>query len=170
MLQANLSSTNLDATQKKVDDITATVQSVRESDLGPQLGMQLITIQANIDAIANNIKTMKLLQANLQTIQDLQNNLALGNNNLTGTNKPYQPADDSVERTEQTLLALKLGLATMQQSNLTGVVAQQAQALQGAIDTLQGIVDQMKTSKMAANVGAAMMIPPATDLQTFQKS
>ncbi len=168
-LQTALSATNLDATQKKLDDLTETVKSVRESDLGAQLGMQLTAIQTSLDNLTNNIKTMKILLMNMQTIQDLQNNLSLGNNNLTGTNKPYKPEDDSLERTQKTLTELKSGLTTISQSNLIDVVAQQAQALQGAIDTLQGIVDQMKTSKMAINFDS-MMIKPVHNLQTYQNS
>ncbi|MDP3788020.1 MAG: hypothetical protein Q8Q60_01720 [Candidatus Chromulinivorax sp.] len=168
-LQASLSANNLDATQKQLNDITAAVQSVRESDFGPQLSMQLITIQTSIDAIANDIKTMKILQASLQTIQDMQNNVSLGNNNLTGTNKPYQPADDSLERTQKTLHQLRTGLTTILQSNLTGVVAQQAQALQSAIDSLQSIVDQMKTSQSAINFDS-MMIQPTTNLKSYQNT
>ncbi len=167
-LQDNLSATNLDVTQKQLDDLVATAQSVRESDLGPQLGMQLTTIQTACDNLANTIKTMKILQTNLQQVQDLQNNVSLGNNNLLGTNKPYQPADDSLERAQQTLHQLQSGLKTILQANLKGIVAEQAQALQGAMDTLQDIINQMKTSKSAMNF--EMLIPPATNLQTFQKT
>lgn len=168
-LKDDLTATNIDTIQKELDDLTNSTKLVRESDLGPQLSMQINAIQAIIDTVANNIKIMKSLQENLRTIQDLQNNLSLGNNNLTGTNKPYKPADDSLERTQTILNQLQDGLKTTLQSNLTGVVAEQAQALQAAINTLQVTVDQMKVSKSAINYDS-MMVQPATNLQTYQNT
>jgi hypothetical protein len=167
-LQANLSSTNLDSIQKQLDDLTSTVKTVRESDMGPQLSIQITTIQTIIDAISNNIKTMKTLNDNLQTVQNLQGNLALGNNNLTATNKPYQPADDSIERAQQKLNALKIGLQTLMQSNPTGVIAEQSKALQGAMNGLQADIDQTQTSRLAINY--EMLLPPSINLQAFQNT
>lgn len=168
-LKNDLTATNVDTIQKDLDDLTYSTNLVRESDLGPQLSMQITTIQAIIDVIANNIKIMKSLHENLKTVQDLQDNLSLGDNNLTGTNKPYQPTDDSLERTQKTLDQLQVGLKTISQSNLTGVVAEQFQKLQAAINILQGFVNQMKVSKSAINYDS-MMVQPATNLQTYQNT
>lgn len=169
-LYNNLSVQNLDATQKQLDDLVSTMQSVKNSDLGASLAMQLISLQTSCDALANAIKNIQALQAAMQTIQDLQNTIAFGNNNMNGTNYPYQPADDSIERSQKKLYEIKAGLQVIMQTNPTGVVAEQAQALEGAIERFQNVVDQMQAAKLARNPGAMMMVPPLTNLQTVQST
>ena len=165
-LKKDLSLENLDATQKQLEEIKNSLNTISHEHRAPSNNVQIAQAQAAIDAILNNIKIIKSIQIHIQELQNLQSNLALGDNNLKGTNKPYKPADDSIDRAQLTLNGLKKGFPTLMQAHLDGIVAHQIQALQSAMNGLQNAIDQMQTSRLAVNYEE--LLPQRTDLQTFQ--
>ena len=167
-LKSSLSSTNIDATLKEVNDLSSSIDLVRNSDLGSQLSMQIISIQAIIDEIENNIKIMKSLNDNLEEIKNLENNLAVGNNNMTGTNLPYTPADDSMDRAQKKLASLQDALKTIAQSHATKAVEDQILVVKKAMSSLQDSINRLKVPQKATNY--EMLVPVSTNLQTFQNT
>lgn len=167
-LKNNLSKDNLDVVQKELDDLAESIKLVKASDKASQMSMQTMALEALVDTIASAIKITKNINENIKTVQDLQSNLALGNNNVTGTNKPYKPADDSIERAIQTLRILEESLKVLNQANITGVAAQQATVLRNAMNSLQRDIDQMQISRRALSREELLMAP--TRLKTFQNT
>ena len=167
-LKNDLSSTNIDIIQKQLNDLSNSINLVKESDMGFQLSMQTTSIQIIIDDITSNIKIMETLNSDLKTIDDLQKDLSIGDNNLTGTNLPYQPANDSVERSKQTLTALQYGFKNLNQSNLTKNVCDQIEIVKSAMRSLEEAMNIMKSAKDAINYEILTNI--AANLQTVQNT
>lgn len=165
-LKDDLSLLNFDATQKQIDDMKNSINLVRQSNMTPQVAEQVARIQAVIDNVSNDIKIIKSMNVQIKELQDLQNNLSLGDNNLTGTNKPYKPADDSIDRAQKMVNALKKGMPTILESNLDRIVSDQVQILQNSMSSLQNSLDQIQTSRAAINYEE--LVPPVSNLQTFQ--
>ncbi|MBV8661052.1 MAG: hypothetical protein JO129_02820, partial [Candidatus Dependentiae bacterium] len=136
-LKDSLSPTNLDAIQRQVDDLATNIKLVQDSDKAAQVGSQISLVQAAIDTISNNIKIMTQLNKDLQTVQNLQNNLPNGLNNLLdGHNNPAN-ATAPIDQTQDQLNELEKKLKTLSQAGLTGAIYEQAKALQNAMTTLR---------------------------------
>ncbi len=165
-LKKSLSPTNIDIVKKEIDDISTSLDLVQKSDMGSKLSIQIISIQSLIDEITNNIKIIKTLNSNLQEIKSLQNNLALGNNNLIGTNKPYQPSDDSIQRAQKKLNSLQNALKNINQLNPTGLIGNQVLLVEKAMNNLQNAIKNMQYSQKSVNYEE--LIPTPHNLQTVQ--
>jgi hypothetical protein len=159
-LKDALSPRNLTFIQKQVDDLSSTIKLVQASDMASQVGSQIAVIQGAVDALTNNIQIMTTLSNDLQMIQGLQSNLSIGNNNLDGLNKPYQPSDDSVMQAQKTLENIQNGLQTISQSGLTGSLYDQAKAVQNAMNNLREALQQVQTSQQGINYEE--LIPAST--------
>ena len=141
-LRNNVSSTNLDDTQKNIDDLTTTIKIVEESDKASQLESQIAIIQSSISSITNGIQIMKTFNQNLNSIQDLQNNLS----------------DDTLDKAQKTLQDLQDGLQTMTQSGLNGALYDQAQALQNALNKLQAAIEQIKSYQQNIGISGSVVV------------
>ena len=134
-LRNALSSTNINIIQEEIDDIASSIKLVSESDMASQLASQISIIESGISTITHNIKIMTTLNENLQTVQNLQENLA----------------PDNIDQAQQTLQVLQSGLRTVAQSDLSGALYEQSKALQNAMDKLQASIQQMQLNQQAIN-------------------
>lgn len=134
-LRKNLSPTNIDETQKGIDDLISSIKLVQESDKASQLDTQISIIQAGINVVSHNIEIMTTLNKNLENIQDLQKNLS----------------SSTINQAEQTLQNLWDGLQTIMESGLNGELYNQAQALHSSMNKLQEALKQAKTQQQAVN-------------------
>ncbi|MBP6869854.1 hypothetical protein KBC04_03165 [Candidatus Babeliales bacterium] len=134
-LNNQISTTNLDIMQQQIEDVAASIKSMQSSDRNTEIATQIIVIQSQIDLVKNNIKIMGVLTQNLQTIQNLQNNLSAQNADITQKN----------------LMSLQVGLHTIMESHLQGAVYAQAQAVQNSINKLKIALTQFGISQQSMN-------------------
>lgn len=146
-LNSQITTTNLDLVEKQIGDITTSIKLIQDSDKNTEIGSQIIAIQAQVDLIKNNSKTMAVLINDMKTVQDLTLNLS----------------DQNREQTKTTMESLLIGLNTMMQSHLQGAVYTQAQAVQNGIQKLKIALQQHGVSFEATN--HEFLIPYSQDLQ-----
>lgn len=147
-INSQISSTNLDDIQKQIEDLTASVNLIKNSDKESQIASQIIVMQSQIDMVQNNIKTMKILIDTTTTIQNLIHNLS----------------DENKEQTKTTMENLLIGLDTIMQSHLQGAIFSQAQAVKNEIQKLKIALEQHGVSSKATNY--EILIPYSQDLQS----
>ena len=167
-IKNDLSSNNIDIIQKQLDDLSHAINQIKESDMGAELSMQITSIQIIIDDVTSNIKIMKALNSDLKIIADLQKDLGIGDNNLTGTNLPYQPVNDSVQRSQKTLTSLKDEFKNLNKSNLTKNVCDQVGIVENAMRDLEQATNTVKFAKDAVNYEILTQI--SANLQTVQNT
>lgn len=123
-----LSPTNLDATQKQVEDLVSSIKIIKNSDMAYELESQIKIVESGINILLKNIEIMKTLNQKLKSIEDLQKNLSKSN----------------LSQTKESLHKLQSELRNLSESNLKGSVYNQVQALENAMNALQGSIDQLK--------------------------
>ncbi|MGZ6250809.1 MAG: hypothetical protein ACXWL2_02170 [Candidatus Chromulinivorax sp.] len=131
-IENNLSTTNLDISKQKIDDVNNSVQKIKNEDKSGQTTTQIIMIQGQIDRISTNINILKELEKNLQTINDLSKNLSL----LT------------LSSTENSIQNLQYNLQLLQQTNINlDVIKNKLNANENALQKLQMQLTQFKQSQ-----------------------
>jgi len=135
-LRKDLNDSNIDQIQSQIDEITNDIKNVQDSDEALQIAGQITIIQSGIDAISHNIQIIKILNKDLQTIQDLESNLA----------------KDTINQTQETLQNLQNEVqAILNQYNLHKSLYNQAMTVQNSIDKLQNTLEQFNKEQQATN-------------------
>lgn len=150
-LQSLLTSTNIDATEQALNDVKANVKLVEDSDKASLVATQTTAVEAAINDVLSAIKTMTNLNKNLQTVQDLQNNLPSGLNIVEdGKNNP-ENTRYSVQQTAQQIQDILQGVQMILQKNTSGPLYELGMVVQNAINKLQLDLQQLQTNQAAMN-------------------
>jgi len=135
MLEQILSSENSDIINNDILDMQTSINLIKKSDMYNQLITQVTVIEGALYELKNKCNTFTNFTKAITTIQELEKNLTV----------------DNVDATAQTLSIYQQGAKTFQLSNFANQSANQAQALQSAILSLQNAITTIQTAKFAEN-------------------
>jgi t-SNARE complex subunit (syntaxin) len=127
-LKSDLSPTNLDIIETRLNDLIANLALIRSSDMADQMSSQTLNIQKEINTILNNIQLMKALNQNLNTIEDLLQNLSA----------------DNYEKTEEKLHEMESSFQNIAETALNDIFYAQIQALKNSFKKLQMAIEQIR--------------------------
>jgi hypothetical protein len=158
LLKSSLTTENLDAIQKEIDDLNESIKLIQESDKGSQLGGQIAITQTAIMILKNEVQIIKTLNTMVQTVQNLQDHLA--DDNATETDNQLQGIAIGLRTVEtaQTLQhmqsgakTLEVGLQSLSQSIAHGPVMNQIQKIKNAMNKLKLAIQQKQNSQATIN-------------------
>lgn len=158
LLKSSLTTENLDAIQKEIDDLNESIKLIKESDKGPQLGGQIAITQTAIMILKNEVEIMKTLNTMVQSIQNLQDHLA--DDNATETDNQLQgiaiglrtvETAQNLQHMQSGSTTLQVGLQALSQSIAHGPVMNQIQKVKNAMNKLKLAIQQKQSNQVTIN-------------------
>lgn len=134
-LTNNLSNTNIDQTQQKIDDLSKSLGVITASDMATQLETQTSVIKSNIDTLSNTIKIMKTLNDDIRIIQNDINNLS----------------DQTLEQAQKDLQTIQANMQTVSQTTLPAAAQDQKKVLDNSITQLENNIQQITSKQQMTN-------------------